>query len=146
MTAFRPLRFLLEGSPEVPTKLAEFGAESGDMLKLDMPIDYGQTQKLAQSGALVADFADGPVQYFELNGDVTGWTTANRPPASSVHSYATTIVVSPGAGTRALAFNASWMFQGQIPAQIAAGKTGVLTLLCLGTAATDVVAWWSAEE
>lgn len=146
MTGFRPLRFLYGGSPEVPTKLAEFGAESGEVLKLDVPIDYGQTQKLAQSGALVVDFADGPVQYWELNGNVTGWTTTSRPPASSVHSYSATIVINPGVSTRTLAFSSSWLFQGQKPAQIAAAKTGVLTLLCLGTAETDVLAWWSVEE
>jgi len=142
MTTFRPLRLIYEGGPEIPTKLAEFG-QAGDAFDMSLPIDYGKTSKLAQSGALVADFDDGTVQYFELNGHVTDWTTANRALASS-SSRETRIVVSPGAGTRNLAFDAGWTFIGSAaPTDIASGKTGMLTLLCIGAGETDVIASWS---
>jgi hypothetical protein len=47
--------------------------------------------------------------------------------------------------TRTLTFPASWVFVGAKPANIAATKTGILTLRCFGPAETDVVAQYAVE-
>lgn len=46
---------------------------------------------------------------------------------------------------RTLAFPSDWKFIGTKPADIAANKVGVLSLQCLGSAATDVRAAWGVQ-
>lgn len=56
-----------------------------------------------------------------------------------------TIKLLCGAASATLTFPDGWIFMGSKPAEIAANKTAVLTLVCFGDAETDVVAAYAAE-
>lgn len=74
-----------------------------------------------------------------LTGDIT-FTTSNLTAGRS-----TTIRVVNGATLRVLTFPA-WVFVGTpMPANIAASKTGILTITSFGTTDADVVAAWAAQ-
>ena len=74
-----------------------------------------------------------------LTGAIT-FTTSNKAAGKSV-----TIRIINGATLRAFTFP-GWTFVGAAaPANIAASKTGILTLTCFGTAESDVIAAWAVQ-
>lgn len=68
-------------------------------------------------------------------------TAINYEPAASK-----TIRFIAGAEDRAFVFPPGWKFLGDVPAQVEAGKTGVLTLTCFGDQEADVVAAWGQQS
>jgi hypothetical protein len=68
-------------------------------------------------------------------------TAINYEPAASK-----TIRFIAGANNRAFVFPAGWKFLGDVPPQVDAGKTGVLTLTCFGDTEADVVAAWGQQS
>lgn len=79
------------------------------------------------------------LQTVTLTGDVT-FTTSNK--AAGV--YLTVRVVGDGSN-RTLAFPA-WKFVGTVaPTTLVANKVAILTLICFGTADTDIVASWVSQ-
>jgi len=85
------------------------------------------------------DFGLAGCRTLSLTGDVT-LTTSNRAASRTVLLR----IIADGS-TRTLAFP-SWKWIGAMPTEIAASKTGVLSLTCFGTADTDVVAAFAVEE
>jgi hypothetical protein len=67
-------------------------------------------------------------------------TTSNRATGRGV-----TLRLIADSTTRTLTFPAGWKFMGAKPANIAASKVGMLTVLFFGTADTDAVAAWGVE-
>jgi hypothetical protein len=96
-------------------------------------ITYGATVNLDMA-ALIGVF-----RTISLTGNLT-FTTSNRATGQSV-----TLRLIADASTRTLTFPAGWKFMGTKPANIAANKTGMLTVLFFGTADTDAVAAWGVE-
>ncbi len=69
-------------------------------------------------------------------------TTSNR---IAVRSCVTQIEAYAG-GSRNLTFNASWVPLGVVfPASLSANKVGILSLISLGTAETDIRAVFTAQ-
>lgn len=79
------------------------------------------------------------LQTVSLTGNVT-FTTSNK----SAGIYTTVRVVADGTN-RTLTFP-SWVFVGTVaPTTLVANKTAILTLICFGTADTDIVASWVSQ-
>lgn len=57
-----------------------------------------------------------------------------------------TVRVVNGGTLRTLTFPAAWAFVGPKPAEIAASKTGLLSLVCFGADAADVMAGWAVQQ
>lgn len=75
-----------------------------------------------------------------LTGDTT-ITTSNRGLDKEL-----SVIFLADASTRALTFSESWVWiGGNPPANLAAGKRAVLSLRCVGSAATDVLASWAVQ-
>lgn len=68
-------------------------------------------------------------------------TAINYEPAASK-----TIRFIAGATDRAFVFPAGWKFLGDVPAQVDAGKVGVLTITCFGETESEVVAAWGQQS
>lgn len=86
------------------------------------------------------DFDEDDVQEISISSNTT-FTTANRAAGKQK-----TLKITTDATQRDLTFPAGWKFLGTIPANQAASKVGQLSLLCYGTADTDIVAAYSVEE
>ena len=140
--SFRPIRV----SDSDDYDLNEFG--DGEAVELPQ-IDRGVATSSYGTGSIETDFDDGSYQEVELLGDVTDWTTANRPPTTGTAETREAIVrVDPDGGTggtRSLAFSASWTWMGSAPATLATGKIALLYLLAVGSDETDVIARWEVE-
>lgn len=94
---------------------------------------YGATVNLDMSKALPSH------RSLTLAGNVT-FTTSNKNPG-----YALTIRIIADGSTRNLTFPA-WTFVGiAAPTTLAANKTAILTILCWGTADTDIIAGYNAQ-
>ena len=93
----------------------------------------------AQAGASYAiDPADGAVQKIQLDADSVTLSLTGLD-AESVKSV--TVILDPGAGApRLLDFEASWLWVGTKPADLANTAIGSLVLMSTGSAATDVIA------
>lgn len=79
------------------------------------------------------------LQSVSLTGDVT-FTTSNK--AAGV--YLTVRVIGDGSN-RTLTFPA-WKFVGTVaPTTLVANKVAILTIICFGTADTDIVASWVSQ-
>lgn len=74
-----------------------------------------------------------------LTGNIT-FTTSNKALMRSK-----TIRIISDASARTFTFPASWKWLGTTPTGIAASKTAILTLLCYGTAETDVLASYNVQ-
>jgi hypothetical protein len=68
-------------------------------------------------------------------------TAINYEPAASK-----SIRFIAGVDNRAFVFPAGWKFLGDVPPQVDAGKTGVLTITCFGDTENDVVAAWGQQS
>lgn len=82
---------------------------------------------------------DGQYRTISLTGDLT-LTTSNRATGRTV-----VIRIIADASQRTLTFPTDWKFLGTKPANIAASKTGVLSLTFFGTADSDCVAAWGVQ-
>lgn len=101
---------------------------------LHSTIAYAATVNLSMS-----DLA-GMYRTISLTGNLT-FTTSNRGTGRTV-----VLRLICDATQRTLTFPAGWVFVGTKPANIAASKTGVLSLSFFGTADTDCVAAWSVQS
>lgn len=82
---------------------------------------------------------DGQYRTISLTGDLTLT-------ASNLAAGRTTVIrIIADASQRTLTFPADWKFLGTKPANIAASKTGVLSLTFFGTADSDCVAAWGVQ-
>lgn len=93
----------------------------------------------AASVALDLSALDGQYRTISLTGDLT-LTTSNRATGRTA-----VIRIIADASQRTLTFPADWKFLGTKPANIAASKTGVLSLTFFGTADSDCVAAWGVQ-
>lgn len=95
---------------------------------------------LASSGTATLDFAGaGFLNQGPLTGNIT-YATSNMETGKTV-----TVRVRGGTVQCSLAFPAQWAFIGVKPSSLAANKTGVLSVACFGSTASDLVAAWSFE-
>ena len=104
-----------------------------------------RTRLLAQSALTYAatvdlDFTGNSYRTLALTGNVT-FTSSNRAAGRTV-----TVKIAADASARTLTFPAGWKFVGSKPTDIAASKTGILTVTCFGSADTDAVAAYAVEE
>jgi hypothetical protein len=93
----------------------------------------------AASVALDLSSLDGQYRTISLTGDLT-LTTSNLATGRTV-----VIRIIADASQRTLTFPAGWKFLGTKPANIAASKTGVLSLTFFGSADADCVAAWGVQ-
>lgn len=93
----------------------------------------------AASVALDLAVLDGQYRTISLTGDLT-FTTSNLATGRTV-----VLRIIADASQRTLTFPAGWKFLGTKPANIAASKTGVLSLTFFGTADADCVAAWGVQ-
>jgi len=93
----------------------------------------------AASVALDLSALDGQYRTISLTGDLT-FTTSNLATGRTV-----VIRIIADASQRTLTFPTDWKFLGTKPANIAASKTGVLSLTFFGTADSDCVAAWGVQ-
>lgn len=92
------------------------------------------------AGIVNLDFTGTGYRTQILTGDVT-YTTSNLVPGKT-----TTVKLKAGASPRQLAFPAQWAFISEIPTELPADQTGVLTITSFGTTDDDCVAAWAATE
>jgi hypothetical protein len=105
-----------------------------------IPVGFGLWQSaLTYSATTNIDIAGSPVQTLALTGNVT-FTTSNRAAAKSIQ-----VIVTADASQRTLTFPANWVWLGTKPANIAANKTGMLSIYCRGTAESDIIAAWGVQ-
>lgn len=97
-------------------------------------------ETLTYAASVELDFGTSEDKTINLSGDVV-FTTADLGEARAV-----SIRVIADGSTRNLSFPAGWTFLGTAPADIAAGKTGILSLKSYGTTDSDVVAAWGVED
>lgn len=94
------------------------------------------------AGPVDIDFTGASLGTFSsLEGQAALFTGTNYLPGSSV----TVRVVSGDGGAVGLSFPAGWIFVGTKPTELAASKTGILTITSFGTTEAECVAAWAAE-
>ena len=100
------------------------------------------TSSTTVSGAQTLDFNADQLETWALSGStaITFNTSSNKAVGRSK-----TIRLVNDATLQNLTLNASWKVVGAAPTDIAASKTGILTLTCFGTAETDIVAAYAVE-
>lgn len=108
---------------------------SGTQVRTDVPAAIGTTGTLAIAftGAML-----------RTTGTLTGAIEFTGSAYAAGRSV--TVRVVNGGTLRTLTFPADWVFVGPKPDEIAANKTGVLSLVSFGTTAADVVAGWAVEQ
>jgi hypothetical protein len=96
---------------------------------------------LGTTGTIALDFATEGFKSHSgnLTGNIT-YTASNYAAGRSI-----TVRVPNGATLRTLAFPTDWKFVGVKPVNIAASKTGILTVTSFGTTEADCVAAWAVE-
>jgi hypothetical protein len=99
------------------------------------------TNTIAYTASVNLDMASltGTYRTISLTGDLT-LTSSNRAAGRQV-----VLRLLADGSTRTLTFPSGWVFLGTKPSDIAADKTGVLSLIFFGTADTDCVASWGVE-
>ena len=85
------------------------------------------------------DFANSQMQTRSIAANTT-FTATNMS-----NGLMKTIRILNGANSATLTFPAAWKFVGTKPAEIAANKTAILTLVCFGNTEADVVAAYAVE-
>lgn len=137
----------LTGNPTAPTQTAGNNStrlattayvDTATALKSDKIATVGAA--LGTTGSVDLDLAalNNTLQSIALSGNIT-FTSSNEAAGLSV------VVKISAASLRTLTFP-SWTFLGPIPASIAAGKTGVLSLTAFGATDADVIAAWSVQS
>ena len=101
------------------------------------------TSTASVSGARTLDLNADQLETWALSGStaITFNTTSNKAEGRSK----TIRLVNDGTAQN-LTLHSSWKIVGTAPTDIAASKTGILTLTCFGTAETDIVAAYAVEE
>jgi len=96
---------------------------------------------LGTTGTIALDFATEGFKSHSgnLTGNIT-YTASNYAAGRSI-----TVRVPNGATQRTLTFPTDWKFVGTKPANIAASKTGILTVTSFGTTEADCVAAWAVQ-
>ena len=96
---------------------------------------------LTYSSTMTLDFNSTSVGILSLAGNVSFTSpTTNKDQGKSKVVY-----IKSDSTSRTLSFPSSWIFLGVAPLTIPANKTGVLSLVCLGTQEGDVVAAYSSQ-
>lgn len=106
---------------------------------LDGPVWTPAYSALTYAAIVNIDFAGAEFQEIALTGNLE-LTGSNYVSPSQIK-----VILRADASTRTLTFPAGWVFVGTAPANIAADKTGVLTLISTGVVEADVVASWEVE-
>ena len=114
-----------------PTTLAGYGITDAESKLTQGALTYAATTSL--------NFNSNKVQTLALTGNVT-FTTSAKAAALGVQ-----VIITADSTARTLTFPAGWIWLGTKPTQIAANKTGMLSLYCKGTAETDVIAGWGVQ-
>lgn len=96
---------------------------------------------LTYATSIALDFATDGYYSLALTGNVT-FTTSNRSAGKAL-----SVRIAADASQRALAFPSGWKWLNlsAAPANIAASKTGVLSVTAFGTAETDIIAVWAVQ-
>ena len=156
MTAAAPLNYNPSTqalSISAATTAADGSMSAADKAKLD---NLGTAASAASTDFLPSTFTAAALTYgatttldmaaltggyrtLSLTGNVT-FATSNRASGRQV-----TIRITCDATQRTLTFPAGWVFVGTKPSNIAASKTGVLSLTFFGTADTDCVAAYGVQ-
>jgi hypothetical protein len=97
-------------------------------------------EAITYAASIALDFDSKAWRTISLTGNLTFANASNK----GVGKELSVKLLSDGS-TRTLTFPASWVFVGAKPANIAATKTGVLTLRCFGPSESDVVAQYAVE-
>ena len=115
-----------------------FASTADVALRLPITAD---TDTIAYGATVDLDMATltGKYRTISLTGNLT-FTTSNRASGRQV-----VLRLLADASTRTLTFPGGWRFVGTKPANIAASKVGVLSILFFGTADSDCVAAWGVE-
>lgn len=110
------------------------GRLSADKIKIN------QTSQASQASTVLDFNGYGWVSLSSLSGNVT-FSTTNR-----AQGYELSARLVGGTGAFTFTFP-SWVFVGGVaPTSLAAGKTGILSLRCFGTAETDVIASYAVQS
>lgn len=99
-----------------------------------------QLKTITYAASITVSFIDECLQTVSLTGDLTFNNASNKAAGRGV----VVRIVADGS-IRTLAFPASWVFVGTKPTDIAANKTGILSLTCFGANETDVVAAYAVQ-
>jgi hypothetical protein len=114
------------------------GPDETDVVFVYDEVEAGPTtDTLGYATPLTLDFDGADYQTVALTGVISFSASANRPAAGFAKAIAVRIQADGSA--RALSFHASWICIGAVPTQIAANKTGILSLTAFGGAEADVV-------
>jgi hypothetical protein len=109
---------------------------------LDGKQDKDSPNTITYAASVALDFSLSNVQTISLTGNITFAPTLNK--AAGKGKVVRLICDST---SRTFTFPSEWIWLGDVaPSSIAAGKTGVLSLYCFGTNATDVVASYSVQQ
>lgn len=96
-------------------------------------------ETLTYAASVALDFSTGQDKSIALTGNIT-FTTAGLGAGEEI-----SIRIVADGSLRTFTFPAGWTFIGALPADIAASKTGILSLKSYGTTDADVVAAYSVE-
>jgi len=113
--------------------------KTNDELFVDGNVRLG-LKTVVYNANIALDFREEGFHTIALTGDLT-LTTSNLGVGRAIALR----IVCDGSD-RTLTFPGTWTFLGTMPVNIAAGKTGVLSLTSFSTTDADVIAAWGVEE
>jgi hypothetical protein len=123
--------------------------ESDTLLAAKAPIDAsGYVTATNYKVGLVTESSDTVALNFSTDGGLSTRTaTGTVTFTGSSYTAGATITarVVAGASIRSLVFPSGWVFMGSKPTQIAANKSGILTVTSFGTTEADCIASWVAQ-
>lgn len=102
--------------------------------------NYKVNLTTAASDTVALDFTTGAGLITRAAAAAVTFTGANYSAGSTV-----TVRIVAGAAARAFTFPAGWVFVGSKPTQIAASKSGILTVTSFGTTEANCIASWVAQ-
>jgi hypothetical protein len=111
---------------------------NGEVKAKNVELDHST---IASAASIALDFLAGGLRSINTLAHNVTFTTSNRAVGRSIAVR----IVCDGT-TRTFSFPAGWKFLSMAaPANIAANKTGVLSLTCFGSNDSDIVAVWAVE-
>lgn len=90
-------------------------------------------EALTSSGTMAYDFNGCPLQTFTAGHNLATLTTSNRVAGKVIN-----LLITDDGSARTITYNASWVQIGALPTTITTSKTLLLSLICNGSAETDV--------
>jgi hypothetical protein len=99
----------------------------------------GPAFSVAGSDTVNIDLSGDTIQTRTAGGDIT-FTASNYTAGKSG-----TVRIVPGGSERTLTFPADWKFVSFKPANVAANKVGILSVMAFGASAAETVAAWAVE-